>query len=302
MLKPFIAILAASASLLAAVDPATWIAAADGTLTRDRAGRVTGVNLSAGWVTDSDMASLAALPNLTHLDLSLTRITDRGLQDLKTAPDIEDLNLYYAEFITDQGLSVVKGWKHLKHLNVRGTKASDSTLEFLSNMDSLESVDIAFAMVTDIGLNHLTSLPNLKELSIGGNKLTDVGLLALREMPALTSLDLSGTHREDSGLWFVSITDEGMDAISTLKNMQRLVLSGTTVTARNLAKLKTLGKLERLDLQDCNRVADDSVPVLQALRALRVVDLTGTKVTEAGLTALRHARPELRVLAGASTK
>ena len=57
------------------------------------------------------------MTDLKRLDLSLTRISDRGLRALKAAPAIENLNLYFAEKITDEGASVVKDWKHLKKLN-----------------------------------------------------------------------------------------------------------------------------------------------------------------------------------------
>jgi len=63
-------------------------------------------------------ARLAQLPDLKRLELSLTRISDRGLRALKTAPAIEELNLYFAEQISDEGAAIVKGWKHLKHLNL----------------------------------------------------------------------------------------------------------------------------------------------------------------------------------------
>lgn len=302
MWKHLASIAVAGAGLLAGADPVAWIAGADGSVIRDRAGRITEVDLHAGWVTDSDMPALARLPDLAKLDLSLTRIGDRGLEQLKSAANITDLNLYYAELITDQGLGVVKSWKRLHRLNVRGTKASDTTLQFLSGMGSLEALDIGFAQVTDIGLNHLTSLSNLKELAIGGNKLTDNGLQALRQMPGLVSLDLSGAQRTDSGLWSISLTEAGLDAISTLKELQHLRLDGTGISSRGLEKLKTLVKLERLDLQACNRITDDALPVLDSLRSLRLVDVTGTRMTDAGIAALRQARPDLRVVAGAPAK
>src|SRR5205085_5231149 len=127
-----------------------WITEAGGVVTRDRAGRITGVDLRATWVTDSDLLQLATLPQLTHLDLSLTRITDHGLQQLKNAPGIMELNLYYAEQITDEGLAVVKGWQKLKRLNLRGTKITDTTLEHLSNITTLEVLDVGFAQITDV--------------------------------------------------------------------------------------------------------------------------------------------------------
>jgi Leucine-rich repeat (LRR) protein len=233
-----------------------------------------------------------------RLDLSLTRVSDHGLQLLKNAPGITDLNLRYAELITDAGLVAVKGWKHLKRLNLRGTKITDTTLQHLSSVTSLEALDIGFVQVTDVGLDALTSLPNLKELAIGGNKLTDVGLQPLRQMPGLIALDLSGQQRTDSGLWSISLTEPGLDAIATLKNLRHLRLNGTGISARGLEKLKTLVQLERIDLQGCARIGDDAAPVLAAFPALHLVDLTGTAVTEKGIAALRHAKPECKILTG----
>jgi hypothetical protein len=290
----------AAAGWLGATDSALWIADAGGVTSRDRDGKIVAVDLRASWVTDSDLGDLARLPSLSRLDLSLTRISDHGLQQLKNAPGITDLNLRYAELITDAGLAAVKRWKHLQRLSLRGTKITDTTLQHLSGVTSLESLDIGFVQVTDVGLDALTSLPNLKELAIGGNKLTDVGLQPLRQMPGLMSLDLSGAQRTDSGLWSISLTEPGLDAVATLKNLRHLRLNGTGVSARGLEKLKSLVQLERLDLQGCSRIRDDAVPVLAAFPALHVVDLTGTAVTEKGIAALRRARPNCKVVAGSS--
>src|SRR5580700_908146 len=295
----YIVCLALASSLAAAAGPDAWIEVAGGTATHDSAGRITGVDLHASWVTDSDITALAALPALTKLDLSMTRITDRGLLELKTASTITDLNLYYAELVSDQGLAVLKGWQRLKRLNLRGTKITDSTLQSLNRLTSLEALDIGFAQVTDSGLAQLNALSNLKELSIGGNKLTDAGLQALRQMPALTSLDLSGSQRTDSGLWSVSLTESGLDTISTLKELRHLRLNGVPISPRGLQKLKGLNKLERLDLQACTRINDDALPPLEALPALKVLDVTAAAITEKGQAELRKAKPGLQVIATA---
>jgi Leucine-rich repeat (LRR) protein len=295
----FVVIALCLAGSLRAAVPIDWIAEAGGTATVDR-GQVVSVDLRASWVTDSDIARLAALPGLSWLDLSLTRITDHGLQQLKGAPGITDLNLCYAELITDAGLSAVKGWKHLKRLNVRGTKVTDTTLQHLSSVTALESLDIGFAQITDVGLDMMTSLPNLKELTIGGNKLTDVGLQPLRQLPGLAYLDLGGSQRTDSGLWSVSLSESGLDAIATLKKLRRLRLNGTIVSARLLERLQGLPALAWLDLENCKRIGDDAVPLFVSLRSIRVLDLTGTTITGKGITELRHAKPECRLVFGDS--
>ncbi len=294
------AMVLAIAQLGAAAEASKWIGDAGGAVIRNHEGQIVAVNLRSGWVSDSDMSSLATLPALSRLDLSLTRISDHGLRELRDAPAITDLNLRYAELITDEGLLAVRSWHHLRRLNLRGTKVTDMTLQHLAGMNTLASLDIGFVQVTDVGLDQLTYLPNLTELTLGGDKLSDVGLQALRQLTGLTDLDLGGAQRTDSGLWSVSITDSGMEAIASLRNLRHLRLNGTSISGRSLEKLKQLNMLQRFDLQDCKHVGDDAIPTLSSIPSLRVIDLTGTQVTAGAIAALRRARPGCRILTGSS--
>ena len=287
------------ASRLFATDINSSVADAGGLVTHMDRGRGLFVDLRGSWVTDADLAQIARMPDLRKLDLSLTKIGDHGMQELKPAPAITDLDLSFAELITDGGLSAIKGWKNLKRLSVRGTKITDMTVQYISGITSIEALDLGYVQVTDVGLDPLTALVNLKELAIGGNKLTDTGLQPLRQLSGLTYLDLSGAQRTDSGLWSVSLTEPGVDAIATLTNLRHLRLSGTVVTSRGLEKLKTLTKLERLDLQGCQRIGDDAVTAIAALPNLKIVDLSTTKVTPQGIAALHRAKPNCTVLTGA---
>src|SRR3954447_12765130 len=266
-----------------------WITDAGGTVIRDAAGKITGVDLRASWVSDTDLRKLMLLPDLSYLDLSLTRITDQGMQELRNLPGIVELNLHFAEYVTDEGLAAIKGWKRLKRLNVHGTKISDTTLEHISGITTLESVNIGSAMVTDVGLERLTTLPNLKELTMGGNELGDAGLQALRQMPGLTYLDLSGRQGTDSNVWAIAMSDTGLEAVLSLKELRELrfgctsvgvgmegaryaTVSAMSVNTRWLERIKSLSKLERLKVQGCQKVDDESLAVLAAFPALREID------------------------------
>lgn len=296
-------------------EDARWIEDAGGAVTRDSAGKVTGVDLRSSFVTDTDLRRLAKFSALTHLDLSLTRITDQGMQEMRNLPGIVDLNLRFAEYVTDEGLAAIKNWKKLKRLDVHGTKVSDTTLQHISGITSIESLNIGSAMITDVGLENLASLTNLKELTMGGNELGDAGMQALRQLPGLTYLDLSGRQGTDSNVWTISMSDKGLDAVMTLKNLRELrfgctsigigvegtrlaTVSAMGVTTLWLERLKTLPNLQKLTVQGCDRLDDQSVAVLAAFPMLRAVDLKGTAITEKGLTALRTAKPKLSILAG----
>jgi len=295
-MKNLICVPLVAAVVFAAAPTLSWVNNLGGSVTRDPAGRATGVNLGTSWVTDSDLPLLAEQTSLGSLDLAMTRISDRGLLHLKPLTNLTDVNLYYAESVTDQGLAVLRSWKKLKRLNLRGTKITDSTLQLLNGLTALESLDIGFAQVTDSGLSQLSALSQLKNFSLGGNKLTDAGLQALRLMPLITDLDLSGAQRTDSGLWSVSLTESGLETIATLHDLEHLRLNGINISTRGLNLMAGLKKLSRLDLQSCSRINDDVVPILKSFPALKIVDLTATAVTDQGIAQLHQTYPNLRVL------
>ncbi len=301
----------------ASVTPAgtQWIEDLGGSVTRNAQGAVTGVNLRGTWVADADLRKLNELPELTTLDLSLTHITDQGMQELKSLPRVEDLNLYFAEYVTDEGIAAIKGWKHLKRLNLHGTKVGDTGLEHIAAITTLESLNVGSTLMTDVGLERLTTLVNLKRLTMGGNELGDAGLQALREMPGLEYLDLSGRQGTDKNVWTIAMSNTGLDAVLTLKNLRELRFMCTSigvgiegakfgevsmlaVTPEWLGKIEALPKLEKLKLQGCGRISDSDVPALKSMAALREVDLRGTAVTEAGAEALKRARPGMVVYIG----
>ena len=275
---------------------ADWIAVLGRRVETDGAGEITAVHLRGTFVSDTDLDRIAALSRLERLDLAHTRVTDLGMQRLKDLRNVRELNLFYCELVTDEGLAAVKTWPRIERLDFRGTKVTDNTLALIAGKDSIRSLDIGFAEVTDSGLQHLVKLKGLRELAIGGNKMTEVGLEVLRALPNLTYLDISGKQRTDSGLWFVGVTDIGLDPVGSLAKLESLNLSGTQVSAKGLEKLQGLKQLARLDLHGAKRVADSVVPVLSAMPALRWVDLYETGVTAAAREALRKSRPGLTVL------
>ena len=71
-----------------------------------------------------------------------------------------------------------------------------------------------------------------------------------------------------------------------------------SVSPKWLERMQSLPKLERLKLQGCNRINDDSVATLIAMPALKEVDLRGTSVSEKGAAALKSTRSGILVYFG----
>lgn len=295
--------------------PTQWIEDLGGSVTRDAQGRVTGVNLRGSWVNDSDLRNLSELPELAKLDLSLTHITDQGMQELKNLPGITDLNLYFAEYVTDEGIAAIKGWKKLRTLNLHGTKVGDTGLEHIAGINTLESLNLGSTLMTDVGLERLTNLTNLHRLTMGGNELGDAGLQALRQLPNLTYLDLSGRQGTDKNIWTVAMSDAGLGAVLTLKQLKELRFSCSfvgvgiegqrlgevsllSVTPQWLDRMRALPALQTLHVQGCSRINDEAAATLAAMPALKEVDLQGTAVTAKGVAVLKAAKPSMKVFYG----
>jgi internalin A len=298
-------LLMTSAVLLSGESP-DWILALGGRFDRDAAGNVVAVNLRGSWINDLEVMNLASLSALQRLDLSHTRISDEGLLLLKPARNVTDLNLYYAESITDQGMAAIREWKNLKRLNMRGTRISDGTLEIISHLTQLEALDIANTPITDNGLDHLITLTSLKELSLGRKRLSENGLEVLRLLSTLTYLDLGGPRSaERPDLTPGNRVGEGgaMDenlvrAISELKELRVLKLGYSNISAQGLKILGALPGVERLGLDACTQIDDAALTELASWQHLEAVDLQGTHVTQKGLDRLQARKPGLKVLAG----
>ncbi len=269
-----------------------WIAALGGRVQRDRAGQITAVNLRASWVTDGDLLELARLPQLQRLDLSRTRITDQGLSYLKKVSTLREVNLSYAEKIGDPAHAIVKEWKQLTRLNLRGTVIADETAAAAATLPNLEALDIADTIVGDPGMEALSLAPKLKELSMGSIRMGELGYQSLRQFTGLRLLDLSGNRP----LSAPRISVRGLEAIASLKQLRVLKLGHLRFPAKNFPVLKALENVEQLGLEFCPEINDDALPHLAGWKSLRWVDLQGTKVTAEGVAALRAQRPDCKIL------
>lgn len=295
-----LALLLASSALFAASGP-DWVQDLGGRVERDSAGDIIALHLRGTWVTDAELLDVARLPKLERLDLSHTRVSDEGLLHLKAAKQIQDLNLFYAEQVTDRGMSAIRDWKQLNTLNVRGTRISDSGLAIVGSLPQLESLDIAYTQFTDNGLDALVPLTHLKYLALGRSKLTKSALEVLRLLPTLESLDLGGPHPGPDGYRSTGgspMEDDLPAAIAELKQLRVLNLSYSQIRADGLKILAALDQVSKLSLVGCPRVDDRALAELAKWKSLQYLDIQEAAVTAQGVEALEKAKPGIVILRG----
>jgi Leucine-rich repeat (LRR) protein len=273
-------------------DIARSIEAQGGRVGRDQAGRIVDVSLARTWATDADIERIASLKGLKRLDLSLTYISDRGAERLKALDQLEDLNLFAAEFITDAAMAFLRGNRQLKSLNLRGTDVTDTSLAYVAELSQLKSLDISFTQITDVGLEHLASLAQLEELNLGGNKISGSSLHVLKLLPKLRKLSFYGIQRRNAGwCWAPVVTDAELETISLLSGLEDLNVGyGVALGTPRPADLGAPDGEAECRIAGGMRVTDLGLARLSKLEKLQHLDLSGSAITPNGLKSLANLR------------
>ena len=121
---------------------------------------------------------------------------------------------------------------------------------------------------------------------MGGAIVSDVGMKALQSLVNLHTLDLSR----------MEITAQGLEPLVKLPKLRRLNLwQSTRIDDRAGPHLLALKSVEILDLGDTS-VTDALLGQLEAMKGLKVLFISGTKVTPEGVERFRKARPDCRVI------
>ncbi|KAG6771359.1 hypothetical protein POTOM_022710 [Populus tomentosa] len=147
------------------------------------------LNLDARQITDAGLTALTSLTGLTRLDLFGARITDSGTNCLKYFKNLKSLEICGGG-LTDAGVKNIKDLVHLTVLNLsQNTNLTDKTLELISGLTELVSLNVSNSLITNEGLCYLKPLKNLRALSLESCKVTasEIKKLQSTELPNLAS-------------------------------------------------------------------------------------------------------------------
>ncbi len=116
--------------------------------------RLDTVLLRASSVSDTGLAHLSGVANLSILDLSHTQVTRAGLAHLKDLNKLGVLDLAGAQ-VTDDGLAHLKGLSNLMQLNLNSTHVTDAGLVHLKGLAKLHVLEVVDTQVTEEGAKEL---------------------------------------------------------------------------------------------------------------------------------------------------
>jgi beta-lactamase regulating signal transducer with metallopeptidase domain len=118
---------------------------------------------------------LVRLPELESLELAIGSVTEKSFQELGELRHLKSLRFIPAEMYGGSGRSI-----------------TDASLESLSAVASLESLELYEGRFTDAGMEHLARLKNLRSLRFSHDVsgITEEGIAMLASMPNLEELNL----------------------------------------------------------------------------------------------------------------
>lgn len=119
----------------------------------------------ASEVDDGDLGAFGNIKNnISHLDISRTRITDTALRTAGTFPNLTWLNVRNTK-VSDNGLKSISNLKYLRYINLSGTQVTDKGTATLAQMKELKEIYLWASKVSEKGVANLRkSLPDAKIL------------------------------------------------------------------------------------------------------------------------------------------
>ena len=151
-------------------------------------------------VKDLHLSRFSTLPQLENLNLDSCPIGDWSiahLADNNVCPNLKSLDLADTDF-SDLGMPHLAKFQ-LVSLSLFYCNISDDGLRFLSDMTTLEVLNLDSRDIGDQGLHHLRNLRNLKSLDLFSGRVTDLGCAHISKIESLESLELCGGGIGDLG-------------------------------------------------------------------------------------------------------
>ena len=176
----------------------------------------------------------------------------------------------------------------VRRLHLNGDWVTDSDLQQVKRLGSLELLYLSAPQVDDAGIAAISQLSGLRDLTLRNVNLTDAGLAQLSHLSQLDTLQIIGSkHVHGSGLSF----------LHTL-SLHELLLEGISLDDEPLTQLSNFRQLGRVEICDA-RLTDAAVPRLRSLAAgmkRLALRLRGTGISPQGLALLRRDVPGLEVV------
>ena len=202
-------------------------------------------------------------------------------QLLPLFPGVKQLQIESTE--TSGALSQVAKLPKLTMLWIEDSAISAEDFRLICGCEQLAYLILPGVELAGADFSQLRSLARLQNIYLRGEHVTDHALHGVAQLPQVTSLVIVAAR----------VTDAGCADVAKLPQLRNLMLESTPVTGSCLHGLGD-SKIESLDLYG-TKVGSAAIDDLIAMRKLKIVTLSTTKVTKEDIARLKTARPNLSI-------
>lgn len=258
-----------------------------------------GLDLSGAKISDDDLEQVIRIRHIKELKLAGTQVTDTGIKHLQKLEFLSKLDVGGTR-VTDRGVADLDNLRNLCSLRVDGTSVTYDALEKLDAtlpyahfcedraIEELKAVGIQVLDTPrflegdmDQGMGTIRAGNEAFELVVGMNRklnLTPADVLHLNYLQSVREITFhtitlgpGGLERlqplasmKDLSIWNVNLSDRDLEAIARQPQLESLMIYGSPdITNDGLSHLRTLKKLQKLHIEDCNGTTREGMSVLE---------------------------------------
>ena len=145
---------------------------------------------------------------IVGIEFRLSRISDKGLAELKKLDELQWLHFTFCRKFTDDGMRNLVQMSNLKSLTLSHTSLSNRGVSKIATLTGLEQLDLSTnrvgvrsgQFIDDGCMRDIGKLRELTALSLRGTEISDIGLRRLEDLAKLKSLDIRDTRVTEGGL------------------------------------------------------------------------------------------------------
>jgi Leucine-rich repeat (LRR) protein len=185
--------------------------------------------------------------SIDEVNLRKAKVDIELLSHVGKLKEIRRLDLSYAE-IDDESIRKIAHLP-LRELWLQSTKITDASAATISEITTLDFLQLNSTQLSDEFLKQLKSMPNLRDFGLRGTQVTGDGMRDLSRHPKLMRLDIYHTE----------VDDAGVEALTDCKSLTFVGLSLTKITEGVFQHLFKMPNLTNADLSGNRTISTAAV-------------------------------------------
>jgi hypothetical protein len=208
-------------------------------------------------------------------------LSERTLERLEALANLRKIFVHEMARATDATLFGLIHLQTIQSVVLRGAAITDTGIDVLSEWPALKFVDCRETSMSDRSVAMFAQHPAIRVLSVCNTQVSDKACPLLRSLPALASFSAEGTR----------ITDRGVKVLGAIPSLINLNLTGTRVSDDCAPTIASLPVLRSLYLSNTS-LGDTGLHALEVASKLRELGIRRTRVSHRALRCFREAQPE----------